>query len=460
MYFVDNRTFCGFWLLGLLNNASYVIMIAGAKMIDPSMIGLIYLFSVFPSFMIKLTGPYWFHYVSYRSRMLAMIILMCASYFSVAMGQISNSLTLQLFGIAFGAAQSGLGEASVLALSGFYNPSEKALSAWSSGTGFAGIFGYGWVVFFTLALKYSFSVTLFVALMVLPLALALVFFQLLGSPNPEEKRMVHTGNDAVDKNGSGEDAMDEDEDDDMSAHSRVRLNTVSTTPTSYSPPTTEIVSPINSSIIPEKDHGSTALPTHNRMEEDKEVKEAHDTMSTTTADMSFQDRLQYTLALWPYMLPLFIVYYAEYTMQSGVWAAMGFPVTSEKARALFYTYANWTYQFGVLISRSSGSLWTPTRFRIWLIPVIQIVFLAFSIVNAYFFLWYDWSIMILCFAVGLCGGAVYIGGFSLIALEVQPNMKEFSLAAASIADSIGISLANVSAIFLQKALYDYHNLND
>lgn len=42
----------GFFLAGLLNNASYVIMIAGAKSIAPSMVGLVYVCNVVPSFLV------------------------------------------------------------------------------------------------------------------------------------------------------------------------------------------------------------------------------------------------------------------------------------------------------------------------------------------------------------------------------------------------------------------------
>ena len=42
----------GFFLAGLLNNASYVIMIAGAKNIAPSMVGLVYVCNVVPSFLV------------------------------------------------------------------------------------------------------------------------------------------------------------------------------------------------------------------------------------------------------------------------------------------------------------------------------------------------------------------------------------------------------------------------
>ncbi|KAJ1443745.1 hypothetical protein B484DRAFT_441482 [Ochromonadaceae sp. CCMP2298] len=33
--------FVGFWLAGLFNNSSYVIMLAGAKHISPDMVGLV-----------------------------------------------------------------------------------------------------------------------------------------------------------------------------------------------------------------------------------------------------------------------------------------------------------------------------------------------------------------------------------------------------------------------------------
>lgn len=62
--------------------------------------------------------------------------------------------------------------------------------------------------------------------------------------------------------------------------------------------------------------------------------------------MTFKQRLQVTLQLWPYMVPLFVVYFAEYAMQSGTWTAIGFPVTSADARHRFYLYSNWMYQAG------------------------------------------------------------------------------------------------------------------
>ena len=42
-------------------------------------------------------------------------------------------------------------------------------------------------------------------------------------------------------------------------------------------------------------------------------------------DMAWKERLMHTLHLWPYMLPLCVVYFAEYAMQTGTWTAIGLP---------------------------------------------------------------------------------------------------------------------------------------
>ena len=40
-------------------------------------------------------------------------------------------------------------------------------------------------------------------------------------------------------------------------------------------------------------------------------------------DMGWSERLRHTLHLWPYMVPLISVYFAEYAMQTGTWTAIG-----------------------------------------------------------------------------------------------------------------------------------------
>lgn len=50
---------------------------------------------------------------------------------------------------------------------------------------------------------------------------------------------------------------------------------------------------------------------------------------------------------------------------------------------------------------------------------------------------------------GLLGGAVYVNAFTLLSREVEPRLREFSLAAASLADSVGIALADICGVLIQ-----------
>lgn len=53
------RNLAAFWLLGLLNNISYVILLAGAAEISAGGVGLVFLADIAPTFLVKLTAPYW-----------------------------------------------------------------------------------------------------------------------------------------------------------------------------------------------------------------------------------------------------------------------------------------------------------------------------------------------------------------------------------------------------------------
>ena len=143
-----------------------------------------------------------------------------------------------------------------------------------------------------------------------------------------------------------------------------------------------------------------------------------------------------------------------------MWSAVGFPVTSQNARDNFYLYSNWIYQAGVFVSRSSGTVYRPTLQVLWAMPALQVVLLLFFLLNAYLLWWDDWGLLCLCFVVGLLGGCVYVNGFSLISEKVQPRVREFSLSAASIADSCGILMSTLVSIWVQKSIYKYHNISD
>lgn len=394
------RNTVAFFLLGLLNNACYVIMIAGAPLVSSGSVGLVFLCAVVPGIMAKASAPYWFHMVSYDRRISLASLLMAMSFLMVGLG---SSRSTQLLGVVCAALQSSLGEASCLALSSrFGGHTSRMITFWSSGTGCAGIFGYAWVAGLHVHGGISFRNTLLWAL-VLPIVWLWCYFRLLKFRSSITSR-YHDVNFGSSDDVGGQTMCDSDEEE-----RRGLVGTGNDSP----------------AVI----HG-----------------------------MSARERLSFILGLWPYTVPLFLVYFAEYAMQSGVWISIGFPVEEESARRLFYTYANWCYQLGVFVSRSSGTLWQAGTPMLWLMPILQVFFLVFFTIVSMYHVWYNWVLLLPAFGTGLLGGFTYVNAFIRISQDIAPNYREFSLAAASVADSIGVAVADIVGIMLQGCLYKWNGI--
>jgi battenin len=169
------------------------------------------------------------------------------------------------------------------------------------------------------------------------------------------------------------------------------------------------------------------------------------------------------LTLWPYMIPLFVVYAAEYALQSGTWSAIGFPLDEIEARDRFFEYSNWMYQLGVFFSRSSGTLFTTPLWILWLMPALQTLNLVvFSVVASHpktmSALYQPTTLYMGAFYTGLLGGAVYISGYKRICADLPLAHREFALSATSVAESLGIVVADAVGLFLQACLYQINGL--
>ena len=175
--------------------------------------------------------------------------------------------------------------------------------------------------------------------------------------------------------------------------------------------------------------------------------------------LTARQRLKLSLTFWPYTIPLFTVYAAEYALQAGTWTAIGFPVDSVAARDQFYEYSNWVYQVGVFISRSSGTVYQATMRVLWLMPVLQCFNLALFSYIASSHVWYDYSLLILCFFVGLLGGGVYVNGYLRINTDLPKSIREFALSTVSVADTFGIIFADFVGLFIQSCLYQKNGIH-
>ena len=380
-----------FFLLGLINNASFVIFVASAKEIAANSVALVYLCASVPSFATRISAPYWFDRVSYKTRMRAAAVLMGLSFTGVALAPVQ---ALQFIGVMLTSAQQGLGEATVLSLCTRFG--NKGLTAWSSGTGVAGLFGYAWVVVFRTWMGLPFRFVILLA-NVLTVGYLIAFASM--NPPPEVPLGASDGQDAA-INGSFS-IVDADDDD---------------------------------------------------------GKRSGGHRDVLRVEMTAKERLFFSLSLWRTTVPLILVYFAEYAAQSGAWAAIGFPTDDKNARELFYEYANWCYQGGVFVSRSSGELWKPSRAVLWGMSILQCAVLVFFVLDAIYHFWYDYSLLSLAFFTGLLGGSVYVNAFRLIRESVAPHMREIASTAGAVSSDFGTNMGEALGLGIQILLYRANNI--
>jgi len=155
-----------------------------------------------------------------------------------------------------------------------------------------------------------------------------------------------------------------------------------------------------------------------------------------------------------YMIPLFLVYWAEYFINQGLYELLYFRGSFIKKHEDQYRWYNVCYQTGVFISRSSISFFQIKFLAIF--PVLQILNVA--IVLTQVFLGYMdsiWWVFLLILWEGLLGGGCYVNAFHLVSIEIPKGMREFSIAITSVADSLGITLSGFTAIPVHNAICKY-----
>ncbi|KAF9092116.1 battenin CLN3 protein [Mortierella sp. AD031] len=132
------RNWIAFFIFGDINNLIYVVILSAAVDLVGSKVpkGVVLLADITPSLLIKTVAPYFVHKVPYTIR-----VVFCAflSFSAVVLIAQADSISVRLLGVMMASLSSGLGELTFLMLSSFYRL--QMVSAWSSGTGGAGLLG-------------------------------------------------------------------------------------------------------------------------------------------------------------------------------------------------------------------------------------------------------------------------------------------------------------------------------
>uniref|UniRef100_A0A8C5VCH5 Battenin n=1 Tax=Microcebus murinus TaxID=30608 RepID=A0A8C5VCH5_MICMU len=371
----------GFWLLGLCNNFSYVVMLSAAhdilshEKVPGNQSHAVLLADILPTFGIKLLAPLGLHLLPYSPRVLVSGLCAAGSFILVAF---SHSVGTSLCGVVLASISSGLGEVTFLSLTAFYP--RAVISWWSSGTGGAGLLGALSYLGLTQA-GLSPQHTL-LSMLGIPVLLLASYFFLLTSPEPQDP-------------GGEEEA-------EIAAQQPL----IGTTASGSKP-------------------GSSS-------------------------GLSLQERWTVFKSLVQYIIPLVLVYFAEYFINQGLFELLFFRNTS-LSHAQQYRWYQMLYQAGVFASRSSLHC---CRIRYtWALAVLQCLNLAILLADVWFsYLPSIYLVFLIILYEGLLGGAAYVNTFHNIALETSDEHREFAMAAACISDTLGISLSGLLALPLHDFL--------
>lgn len=144
------------------------------------------------------------------------------------------------------------------------------------------------------------------------------------------------------------------------------------------------------------------------------------------------------------MLPLGVVYLTEYFINQGLMELLFFH-NIFLTHAAQYRWYQTLYQLGVLLSRSSLR-WLKIR-KVWILSVLQMLNAVFLLLAVrYLFLPTVWLVFAFILYEGLLGGAAYVNTFHFISKETEDRHREFSMAAASVGDSLGITVAGLISL--------------
>lgn len=395
---------------GLLNNLLYVVILSAAiDLVGPSTPkGIVLLADVAPSFLFKISAPFFFHVCPYSVRVGLVVGL---SFVGMLMVALSSGLPMKLVGIVLASFSSGIGEVSFLQLTHFYN--SNAVHAWSSGTGAAGLVGSFLYMAMTSWAQFS-ARTALIFFSFMPFFIIALYVYVL----PDPQHGYHSVSQQNTSSLSGSSHLDNHQGPEESDQEATRLGS----------------EPSDSSQHYSSFGGS---PPRSKIDKLKEL-------------------------LIPFILPLMSVYTAEYVINQGISPTLLFPLLEmpmfRNYRDAYVMYGT-LYQVGVFISRSSG---TVVRIRsIWLLATLQIVNLLLAILQSLFVINPSIYINFLFMLFeGLLGGSAYVNTYMSVMEAVPHSEREFAMGAVTMSDSSGIVVAAFISMWLEHQLCGYQVRHD
>jgi len=170
-----------FWFFGLINNITFILLMSASESLMPNQIGIIGFCAILPGLLLKLSIPYWINYdiCNYKNRVLFLTGIYITGYLMISL---IDNIYFKLTGIILSSIASAICETTFIPIASMI--SNKAISYWSSGSGFAGPIAAGYYILMTSILNISTNTTI-LALIWIPFVILGLFYKLRFRQNIE-----------------------------------------------------------------------------------------------------------------------------------------------------------------------------------------------------------------------------------------------------------------------------------
>ena len=163
-----------FWFFGLINNITFILLMSASESLMPNQVGTIGFCAILPGLLLKLSIPYWIKYdiCNYKNRVLFLTGIYITGYLMISL---INNIYCKLTGIILSSIASAICETTFIPIASMI--SNKAISYWSSGSGFAGPISAGYYILMTQIFNINTNTTILILIWI-PFVILGLFYKL------------------------------------------------------------------------------------------------------------------------------------------------------------------------------------------------------------------------------------------------------------------------------------------
>lgn len=173
------------------------------------------------------------------------------------------------------------------------------------------------------------------------------------------------------------------------------------------------------------------------------------------------EKVRIGLKILPFIIPLFLSFFAEYLSNSSVITTIAFPKSGVLPRDHFLYYSL-SYRIGKFIGRSYLFIFAclpPDAMdflkcdRTWIFAALEIAHLIFFLFESwYHFVSYIWIIISLCSTLGLVAGMIVLHSPHAVARYIAPEEREFALGLLTSGNAVGAFVAGLLGLVVEPYL--------